>query len=146
MRKKSTLDEVCANGIDLNPIMDVVFILLIFFIVTASFAAERTLPVDPLPHPAAGRASKTVVLRVGAQNNITLEGQAVELAGLKARLHRLIAERQEFPSFVLVADERTSVETYVYIMDVVRLVKITRLPIKMEKLASKSVSKVDIKM
>lgn len=72
--------------IGLSPLIDVIFLLLIFFVVTTSFRTPE-LPID-LPE-AAGEASKdpsALVVSIDAAGNTSIEGKPVEIESLAARL------------------------------------------------------------
>ncbi|MFB6263295.1 MAG: ExbD/TolR family protein [Bradymonadaceae bacterium] len=85
---------------EMTPLIDVVFLLLIFFLVTATFAQKResSLPVD-LPEAATGTDSdskKPVVVRVAEDGSVAIEAEVVpETGDLTSRLRRLHRERPD---------------------------------------------------
>lgn len=80
----------------LTPLIDVVFLLLIFFMLTSSFLDIRTLSVSA---PALGTTttSKGATLRVGiaADGRLDLDGRPLSLAEITARIRARVARRPE---------------------------------------------------
>lgn len=91
MRHSSTDESL---NVDLTPMLDVVFIMLIFFIVTASFVKEIGLE---MARPDASAAEpqteqRNIVLQVMANNEIWLEGRRIDVRSVRANVERLHAE------------------------------------------------------
>ena len=97
-------DEVTEPGIDMSSMLDCVFILLIFFIVTTTFVDERGLEVER-PTPSAGGDSPkpTVALVVDKAGNVIHEGRKVAVSAVGAIVQRAIA-REDIP--VVISAER----------------------------------------
>ena len=82
MARRSILSEDDATEINLSPMIDCIFILLIFFIVTTVFVEEQGVQVNK-PDAAATAApeeSENVTLEIGGDNKIHLDGKEVGLA------------------------------------------------------------------
>ena len=84
------------NDVNLTPMLDVVFILLIFFIVVASFVQELGLDLnrsdghqEPLP------VEESILVTIEEDNGIWIEGRQIDPRAVKANLARLHAERPE---------------------------------------------------
>ncbi|MEL7451908.1 MAG: biopolymer transporter ExbD [Pseudomonadota bacterium] len=80
--------------VDLTPMLDVVFILLIFFIVTAVFITEQALPIEP-PPPNSDTPSDPVpviLIRVDADNLIFVNNRLADVSAVRANIERLRAE------------------------------------------------------
>jgi len=92
--------------VDLTPMLDVVFIMLIFFIVTATFIREKGLDVlRPDTNETPQRPDMTaIVISIDARNDIWIEGRVVDERAVRANVERLRAESPEAP--VLVQAER----------------------------------------
>ncbi|MEM1037142.1 MAG: biopolymer transporter ExbD [Pseudomonadota bacterium] len=88
--------------VDLTPMLDVVFILLIFFIVTSNFIQEETLGMEgpPPPSPQQDRDPvPAIVVRVTEDNLIRVNGRLTDISGVRANMERLRAEN---PSSALI--------------------------------------------
>lgn len=93
-RKKDELN------IDLTPMLDVVFILLIFFVVTASFLKESALDVrgqdpDNNPPPPTSDQPQNGLIQIDANNQIFLNQERIDVSAVRARLASLRAENPE---------------------------------------------------
>jgi len=114
-RKNRRSDEA---DVDMTPMLDIVFIMLIFFIVTATFLDEQGLdfaqaPPEPLtPTPPAPAIS----IYVDSKNAVSIDNEASELSSVASRVERLMADK---PNAVisLRADAQASLDPVVYIKD-----------------------------
>ena len=110
------------SQIDLTPMLDVVFIMLIFFIVTASFVNETGLNVDRPPttdQPPPDSANTNIVFRVSESNDITLEGRRIDIRSVRANVERLHAEKPE-AKVVINSHPKAKTEVFVMISDQAR--------------------------
>ena len=110
------------SQIDLTPMLDVVFIMLIFFIVTASFVNETGLNVDRPPttdQPPPDSANTNIVFRVSESNDITLEGRRIDVRSVRANVERLHAENPE-AKVVINSHPEAKTEIFVMISDQAR--------------------------
>ena len=109
--------------INLTPMLDVVFIMLIFFIVTATFVKEIALDVnqpsqnDARPDP----DKKTIVVRVTNRDRILIAERDIDWRSLRANIERLHAENPEAPVIVKPHPD-SSTEALVHILDSARQV------------------------
>ncbi|WP_299941218.1 biopolymer transporter ExbD [uncultured Microbulbifer sp.] len=118
-RRGKAVEEEKAD-IDLTPMLDVVFIMLIFFIVTASFVREKALDVNvPDPNETNQKSedeNKNILLMVDANDEITLGGSRIDTRAVRARIAQLYAENPQ--AIVIVrAHNKSSADTYVQIAD-----------------------------
>jgi biopolymer transport protein ExbD len=99
MRKLARQQEDGGAEIDLTPMLDVVFIMLIFFIVVASFIKEAGVEInrpddnqqtDP-------NDSVSVLVEVAADNQIWMENRRVDVRAVRANIQRMLAEDPEAP-------------------------------------------------
>lgn len=113
-------------GIDLTPMLDVVFILLIFFLVTANFTVETTLPLRKGDAESApGNASITLsVLETG----FAMDGQSLDIRSIPGRLMERLASTPDAQVSVLVSPSSTA-EQLVQVMDAARRVGVMDLPV-----------------
>ena len=110
------------SQIDLTPMLDVVFIMLIFFIVTASFVNETGLNVDRPPttdQPPPDSANTNIVFRVSESNEIMLEGRRIDIRYVRANVERLHAEKPE-AKVVINSHPKAKTEVFVMISDQAR--------------------------
>ena len=110
------------SQIDLTPMLDVVFIMLIFFIVTASFVNETGLNVDRPPttdQPPPDAANTNIVFRVSESNEIMLEGRRIDIRSVRANVERLHAEKPE-AKVVINSHPKAKTEIFVMISDQAR--------------------------
>jgi len=124
-RFQTTADEPQA-AVNLTPMLDVVFIMLIFFIVTAVFVREQGLPVNP-PDPArvdpVENKQQPIVIELHANRRLRIAGKDVDERLLDAQLARLHAERPE-AAVVLRPAADSSTDLVVSVMDSARKVGI----------------------
>ena len=114
-------EEESDEQINLTPMLDVVFIMLIFFIVTASFVKEQTINVNvPDPNqaeqPPNPDSPQSILVMVNAQDEITIDGRRVDLRAVRSLVAQKKAESPE-SSVVVKAHELCSTKTYVGIAD-----------------------------
>lgn len=122
-RKKGRGAAEEANDIDLTPMLDVVFIMLIFFIVTASFVKEVGLDVNlppPNPNPPADDAPQNILVRISADNQIWFRDETgerrVDERQVRSNIERLRAELPQ-ASVIVQADRKANAGTYVAVQD-----------------------------
>jgi len=102
--------------------LDVVFIMLIFFIVTASFVNEAGLGVSRPPvsdQPPPPNANTNIVFRVSESNELTLEGRRIDIRAVRANVERLHAEKPE-AKVVISSHPKAKTELFVQISDQAR--------------------------
>ena len=99
MRKIAKEQDQGGAEIDLTPMLDVVFIMLIFFIVLASFIKEAgvevTRPDDNQPDNP--EDSTSILVEVASDNQIWMENRRVDIRAVRANIQRLLAEDPEAP-------------------------------------------------
>ena len=107
------------SQIDMTPMLDVVFIMLIFFIVTASFVNEVGLDVNRPPtseEPPPDSENTNIVFRVSESNEIMFEGRRIDIRSVRANVERLHAEKPE-AKVVINSHPKAKTEIYVKISD-----------------------------
>lgn len=105
--------------VDLTPMLDVVFILLIFFIVTATFAQEEAIGLEPPPPPAPETNQEPVpaiLIYVDENNFISVNGRPTDIGAVRANIERVRAENPE-SAVIIQAHPRTRNGTVVLIRD-----------------------------
>ncbi len=115
MRHKTADDDM---SIDLTPMLDVVFIMLIFFIVTASFVKEVGLEIaqqEPSVNEEQAE-SKNIVLKVTSDNQIWLDGRRIDVRSVRANVERIHAENPK-AAVIIQAAPKASNNTLIQISD-----------------------------
>ena len=109
------------DEIDLTPMLDVVFIMLIFFIVTATFVKEIGLDVNsPDNNQNVQDADKqSIVVQITNRDRIRIRGRDVDFRAVRANIERLHAENPDAPVVVQPHTESTT-EILVHVMDSAR--------------------------
>ena len=116
--KKSGDDN--ASEIDLTPMLDVVFIMLIFFIVTASFIKEAGIEVNrPEASTASKRENVNILVAVSASNEIWIDKRRVDKRAVRSVIERMHAENPK-GAVVVQADNGSNTETVVSVIDSAR--------------------------
>jgi biopolymer transport protein ExbD len=106
--------------INLTPMLDVVFIMLIFFIVTASFVKEAGIDVDrPDAATAVSKQNASILIAISPKNEIWIDRRKVNAQGVRAHIERLRAENPE-GAVVIQADKDSHAETLLAVMDAAR--------------------------
>ena len=121
-------------SINLTPLIDVVFLLLIFFMVSTSFSELTQLVVDlPEAEGTPATTDSTLLLVVDAAGNMMLNGEFVpnDARGLSAALRKQLSGNTDIP-VTLSADAMTPHQYVVTAMDVAAQLNITRLTIATE--------------
>ncbi|MEM1435481.1 MAG: biopolymer transporter ExbD [Pseudomonadota bacterium] len=116
-------DEEAEEQINLTPMLDVVFIMLIFFIVTATFVKEVGLdvnqPEDDKPKTI-DPDKKSIVVRITNRDRIIISQRDVDWRNVRANIERLHAEVPEAP-VIIQPHEDSKTETMIHVMDSARL-------------------------
>ena len=109
------------NEINLTPMLDVVFIMLIFFIVTASFVKEAGIDVTRPPAATAERKERgNILIAITDSNQIWIDRRPVDPRALRANIERMHAENPQ-GSVVIQADTKSENGLLVQVMDAARL-------------------------
>ena len=118
------------NEINLTPMLDVVFIMLIFFIVTATFIREQGLDVNRPDTPEAQVVQEegAILVIIDETDDIWIDNRIVDPRAVRANVERLHAEDPERPVVVQTA-ATSSAETLVTVMDASRLAGVFNISI-----------------
>jgi biopolymer transport protein ExbD len=133
MRRISQAPAEEESNIDITPMLDVVFIMLIFFIVTASFVKETGIDVNRPNAPTATVKEKAnILIAIDAHNNIWIERRKIDVRSVRANIERLHAENPQ-GSVVIQADKDSKTDTLVHVMDAARQAGVFNVAIAAEK-------------
>ena len=118
-RRHATQEE--ETEINITPMLDVVFIMLIFFIVTTSFIKETGIdPNRPEAETASPNAHGNILIAISEFDQVWMNKGQVELAQIRAMVESAVAEIPE-SSVIIIADEKASTGILIDLMDQVRL-------------------------
>ncbi|MCX2980560.1 biopolymer transporter ExbD [Halieaceae bacterium IMCC14734] len=116
---KSPIEEE-ESSIDITPMLDVVFIMLIFFIVTATFIKEAGIDVDkPSAATAVLQEKASILVAIDADNNVWINRRQVDIRSVRSIVERLHAENPK-GTLVIQADKESKNDTLVQVMDASR--------------------------
>jgi len=122
-RKRNKVENEENGEIDLTPMLDVVFIMLIFFIVTASFLKEKSIgvnvPEDSDAPPPPPDAPKNILINVDASDAISIDNRRVDIRAVRSLIAQKKAANPEASVIVRMHEESTA-NTYVAIADSAR--------------------------
>ena len=108
------------SSIDITPMLDVVFIMLIFFIVTATFIKESGIDVDkPSAATAVVQEKASILVAIDAENNVWINRRQVDIRSVRSIVERLHAENPK-GTLVIQADKESKNDTLVQVMDASR--------------------------
>ncbi|MBL1141096.1 MAG: biopolymer transporter ExbD [Proteobacteria bacterium] len=123
MRRRSFSSDTSGEdegAVDLTPMLDVVFIMLIFFIVTATFIKEAGVEVNrPNASTSDQKNNTTVLVAINADNSVWIDKRRIDIRSVRANIERLHAENPE-GGVVIQADELASIKTFTAVLDAAR--------------------------
>ncbi len=126
MRKKNRFLQE-ESDIDLTPMLDIVFIMLIFFIVTTSFVKESGIEIN---RPNAATADKkeraSIMIAISESGEIWLQKRRIDIRSVRPNIERLHAESPE-GAVVIQADKDSKNGLLVEVMDQIRLAGVTSI-------------------
>jgi biopolymer transport protein ExbD len=116
---QNLMDDEEAN-IDMTPMLDVVFIMLIFFIVTASFVKEAGIDVNrPEASTAQKKANTAILIAISPNDEIWINKRRIDVRAVQANIERLRAENPQ-GSVVIQADKKSTTEALLKVLDASR--------------------------
>ncbi|WP_457747207.1 ExbD/TolR family protein [Sulfurimonas sp.] len=109
------------DTVDVSPLIDMVFILLIFFMVTTTFVKDMKLDLNR-PSAASASTASTKVIRVYIDNNseIYIDNQPVKLWAIQSKLRDLLRTSSE-KSVLVVSDDTIAVNVLIDVVDEIRM-------------------------
>ena len=129
-RNKSSIGgEEEEATIDLTPMLDVVFIMLIFFIVTASFIKEAGIDVNrPYAPTADKQADAAILVAISSNDEIWIDRRMVKPANVRTVISKLHLENPK-GSLIIQADENSTNELLVVVMEAAKLAGVVNVAI-----------------
>jgi len=121
-------DEGGDVGIDMSPMIDCVFILLIFFIVTTTFVEETGVQVDKPQAASAVRLEKTsILIALTSNGEVVYGGREIGIGGVQALVKRML-QKEDLP-VIIQADTVAQSGLLVRIVDEAKLAGATKVSI-----------------
>ena len=129
MRRRHVRQQSEGNQVNLTPMIDMVFILLIFFLVTTSFVKEAGIDVNrPVAQTAEPKERGTIRIALSEKGEIWMERRPVDIRAVRANVERMLAENPEAHVIVL-ADEAARTGLLVEVMDQIRLAGVVNIAV-----------------
>ena len=120
MRKRATITEDDDSTINMTPMLDVVFIMLIFFIVTSSFVKEAGIEVfKPAAETAEKKERTSLLIAINKANEVWIDRRNIERSMVKPVIEKLYAENPK-GALVIQADKDSNSETVMFVMEAAR--------------------------
>jgi biopolymer transport protein ExbD len=115
--------------LDITPMLDIVFIMLIFFIVTTSFVKESGIAINtPQASSATDQENVNIFIGITADGEIWIDQRPVDPRSVRAIVARLHAEKPQ-GSVIIQSDEASTTRVLVDVMDQVRLAGVDKIAI-----------------
>ena len=119
--------------INITPMLDIVFIMLIFFIVTTSFTRDTGASIiKPVAEQAVSLQNGTILIAVRPNDEIWMSKRQIELREIRQMVERAKAENPE-GSVVIIADKGSKIGTVTQVMDQVRLAGVEGVSISADR-------------
>ena len=114
------------DEINVSPLIDIVFILLIFFIVTTVFVDETGVEIQrPQAASAIDLEKNSILIAITAEGKVVYGGQEIGVNGVRGIVKRLL--QQEPMPVIVQADKDASIELYTRVHDEASLAGATRI-------------------
>lgn len=121
------------SEINITPLIDIVFIMLIFFIVTATFVKETGIDVNKPDAPTAEVKNKAnILIAIDSNDNIWIDRRRVDPRSVRPNIERLHAENPQ-GSVVIQADKKSTNEMLVTVMDAARAAGVYNIALAAQK-------------
>ncbi len=119
--------------VNMTPLIDMVFILLIFFIVTTSFVKETGVDVSrPSAKTAVKKEHANILISITPNGEIWMDKRQVDRRAVRANVERMHAENPE-GSVIILADQEAKTGILIEVMDQARLAGVSNVSIAAER-------------
>lgn len=110
-----------ALELNIAPLIDMVFILLIFFLVTTSFVKETGISVNrPVASTAISKAKASILIGVDQEDRVFMDHREIDVRAVRANVERALAETPE-AAVIVVADRASRTGIAIKVMDGCRM-------------------------
>lgn len=132
MRDRTQRAPEQGQAIDLTPMLDVVFIMLIFFIVTASFIKEAGIDISRTAAVMAEKKKVSILVAINDNNEIWIDKKLVDPRAVKLSILRLFAENPK-GGMVIQADNKADIEMVGLVADAAKEVGVLGISVSTEQ-------------
>lgn len=134
MRKRDIFEEDEESKIDMTPMLDIVFIMLIFFIVTTSFVKESGIDINRPIAKSTEKKNKgnNILVAITQNEEIWIDKRQIDLRALRANIQRLSANEDEV-AVIIQADIAAKTGILVAVMDQIKMAGIESISIATKK-------------
>lgn len=129
-RKRSADEDV--GAIDLTPMLDVVFIMLIFFIVTATFIKEPGVEIDRPDANTARVKNAKILVAINSENKVWIDKNEIDPQFVKDQIELMLAENPKSP-VIIQADAKSNIKTLNDVAQAARQLGVTDVSIAVKK-------------
>lgn len=130
--RQMTADDTGDTGIDISPLMDCVFILLIFFIVTTTFVEETGVEVDKPQAASSVQLEKTsILIALTEKGEVVYGGREIGVSGVQPLVKRML-QKEEVP-IIIQADGAAQSGLLVRIIDEAKLAGAVKVSVAARK-------------
>lgn len=119
--------------INITPMLDIVFIMLIFFIVTTSFVKESGIDVSrPTANTATQKTKGNIMIAIRENGEVWMNKRQVEVDSVRANVEKMHAENPE-GSVVIIADKASQTGILVSVMDQIKSAGVDAISVAAQK-------------
>jgi biopolymer transport protein ExbD len=130
--RQGAADEGGETGIDISPLMDCVFILLIFFIVTTTFVEETGVEVDKPQAASSVRLEKTsILIALTKKGEVVYGGREIGISGVRPLVKRML-QKEDVP-VIIQADTAVQSGLLVRVIDEAKLAGAVKVSVAARK-------------
>ncbi len=132
-RLQNRFQDGSGDEINMTPLIDMVFILLIFFLVTTSFVREAGVEVNrPSARSAQTKEKTNLLVAVTVAGEIYIDGSRIDIRSLRAQIQRFLADLPK-GSVVVVADKDAATGITIRVLDICRLAGVENISVAAKK-------------
>ena len=127
--KRRRSQQLPAIGMNMTPMIDMVFILLVFFVVNTSFVKETGVEIErPSAKSAVKQEQANILIAITREGEIWIDKKRVDIRALRGHIEQMHAESPE-GSAVVLADTKTPAGIVMQVVDQARLVGISKVAV-----------------
>jgi biopolymer transport protein ExbD len=129
MQQRHVLRQKTGTDLNITPMIDVIFILLIFFLATTSFVKETGVEVE---RPSAATAERqergNILIAISENGDIWMGGRMLDIRTVRANVEQALAENPE-AAVIITADKSSTTGLLIQVMDQARLAGVSTVSI-----------------